>query len=207
MEGVLKMVDLETGKGFRLAQGFEKRERGGVEEEEALIERPWTGTTEPWRSSQQQEIDRAEAIRKSSSHAKLPNWLIIDRPGNSEAYAAMTRGAIPLVPAPGDDAIETPSRKRRRMLAVAASDSGSSFDPMSPQRHANSTPRRPAKRLCSNTPLSESRRRSAPSRLFSPLKPRSLGEVAGLGDTRQMLFDEEVRHTLCKDEEKVMDIL
>ncbi|KAH7312947.1 hypothetical protein BKA65DRAFT_516964 [Rhexocercosporidium sp. MPI-PUGE-AT-0058] len=88
----------------------------------------------------------------------------------------MTANAIPLIPPPSEQpSIQTPTRKRTRPFEIAASDDSSSFDPISPQRYANSTPRRSAKKVCLGTPLSGSRRRSAPTRLWSPRKGDGLG--------------------------------
>ncbi|KAH9221197.1 hypothetical protein DL95DRAFT_382061, partial [Leptodontidium sp. 2 PMI_412] len=110
-------------------------------------------------SSEQQSIDRAEAIR------------------NKEAYQAMTANAVPLVPPPSEQpSMQTPTRKRTRPFEIAASDDSSSFDPISPQRYANSTPRRSAKRVRSGTPLSGSRRMSAPTG-WSPRKGEGLGTL------------------------------
>ncbi len=101
---------------------------------------------------------------------------------HSEAYANMTRGAAPmpiqLKRTPSiqdfpqrervspDRGIETPSRKRRRVREVTASDSTSlqslSLSPCREQRGMNSTPRRrPLARMF--TPNSEVRRRSVPT--------------------------------------------
>jgi hypothetical protein len=71
-----------------------------------------------------------------------------------------------------EDPIRTPSRKRRKVLEIAPSDSSSSFDPISPGKYPNSTPRQRLNRL--GTPLSASRRRSAPTGTCnSPSKQRS----------------------------------
>lgn len=88
----------------------------------------------------------------------------------------MISNAVPLIPPPSEQpSMQTPSRKRTRPFEIAASDDSSSFDPISPQRYANSTPRRSAKRMRSGTPLSGSRRTSAPGRLFA--SPRKAGSV------------------------------
>ncbi|PMD50784.1 uncharacterized protein K444DRAFT_276750 [Hyaloscypha bicolor E] len=95
-----------------------------------------------------------------------------------EAYAEITRGAAPMpqthIEEEGEDEdpIRTPSRKRRKVLEIAASESSSSFEPISPGKYPNSTPRRRMNRL--GTPLSASRRRSAPTGTYnSPSQQRS----------------------------------
>jgi hypothetical protein len=107
----------------------------------------------------------------------------------------MIRGAVPLVPTPPacSESPETPSKKRRR--EIVASDS--SFDSISPQRYSNSTSRPPLKRLCT-TPLSGSRRRSAPNRLLnSPAKaeiPRQM-QMQDYVDVDRVVFKKE--KTVC----------
>ncbi|PVH81083.1 hypothetical protein DL98DRAFT_654273 [Cadophora sp. DSE1049] len=113
------------------------------------------------RSRQRESIEHADNIRR-----------------HTEAYNAMIANAVPLIPPPSEQtSMETPSRKRTRPFEIAASDDSSSFDPISPQRYANSTPRRSAKRMRSGTPLSGSRRTSAPGRLFA--SPRKCGSLSG----------------------------
>jgi hypothetical protein len=68
-----------------------------------------------------------------------------------------------------EDPIRTPGRKRRKVMAIAPSDASSSVDSISPGKYPNSTPRR--RRIRLGTPLSASRRRSAPCN--SPSKLRS----------------------------------
>ncbi|KAH6717073.1 hypothetical protein BKA61DRAFT_654336 [Leptodontidium sp. MPI-SDFR-AT-0119] len=129
-----------------------------VEEEAPIARAFWSEVPSMGleRSSQQESMDRAEAIR------------------NKEAYQAMTANAVPLIPPPSNQpSMQTPTRKRTRPFEIAASDDSSSFDPISPERYANSTPRRSAKRVRSGTPLSGSRRRSAPEG-WSPSKGESL---------------------------------
>jgi hypothetical protein len=109
----------------------------------------------------------------------------------------MTRGAAPLPPEPSEEHLETPSRKRRKVLEIAASDASSSFDPISPGRYPNSTPRRTMKRL--GTPLPGSRRRSAPTGIFkSPFRWRSPKHIEQTGVLQQKSLKEEmtVSHVL-----------
>jgi hypothetical protein len=71
-----------------------------------------------------------------------------------------------------EDPIRTPSRKRRKILEIAASDSSSSMDPIIPGKYPNSTPRR--RQIQLGTPLSASRRHSVPTGTCnSPFKQRS----------------------------------
>ncbi|KAK0102003.1 hypothetical protein ONS96_005971 [Cadophora gregata f. sp. sojae] len=113
------------------------------------------------RTSEQESIDHANQIRR-----------------HKEAYNAMAANAVPLISPPSEQpSMQTPSRKRARPFEVAASDDSSSFDPISPQRYANSTPRRSAKRMRAGTSLSGSRRTSAPGRLFA--STRKCGSLSG----------------------------
>ena len=162
------------------------------------------------RSSQQESIERADEIRMPSVPPQgiTPANLLIGR--HTDAYKAMTANAVPLIPPPSEQpSMQTPSRKRTRPFEIAASDDSSSFDPISPQRYANSTPRRSAKRMRSSTPLSGSRRTSAPGRLFaSPRKAGSLSDfenlklsqsngkcsaTSGFGGPERIQFKEEKR--------------
>ncbi|PMD21408.1 hypothetical protein NA56DRAFT_126233 [Hyaloscypha hepaticicola] len=90
---------------------------------------------------------------------------------HAEAYAEITRGAAPMPRIhtaeeeeeeheEDEDPIRTPGRKRRKVMAIAPSDASSSMDSISPGKYPNSTPRR--RRIRLGTPLSASRRRSAP---------------------------------------------
>jgi hypothetical protein len=74
-------------------------------------------------------------------------------------------------------------------MEVAASDTSSTMDAISPGRYPNSAPRRPLIRL--GTPLSDSRRQSAPTSLFSPLKPNSPRETRERPDIQQAMFKDE----------------
>jgi hypothetical protein len=99
----------------------------------------------------------------------------------------MTRGAAPLVSNPQELLFETPNKKRRRVEEIAPSNASSNFDPISPHRYPQSTPRRPLK---PNTPQSEARRRSAPSRLFNrPLTP--IGQIQDERDLGGMDLKQE----------------
>ncbi|RDL35674.1 uncharacterized protein BP5553_06286 [Venustampulla echinocandica] len=115
---------------------------------------------------------------------------------HAEAYAEMIRGAVHPPQQPQDPTCETPSRKRRRLLEIAASDASSSNEPFSPSKLSYSDPRRPAKRLC--TPQSANRRRSAPSHVLSPLKPMDLNQLRQLDNFQNiMLKMEKTAH--CDD--------
>lgn len=101
----------------------------------------------------------------------------------------MTRGAAPLPPSPERHLLDTPTRKRKR-LEIAASDASSSNEPISPHKYPNSTPRRFAKRLC--TPVSESRRRSAPTDYQrSPLKPLDPNKMRALDNLPSVNLKQE----------------
>ncbi len=91
--------------------------------------------------------------------------------------------------------IRTPRRKRQRVMEISASDSQSSFDPISPVRYLNSTPRRPYKRLC--TPNSESRRQSAPSRIFSSMRVASPTIPQRLSDTDPTVLSLKHEKKVC----------
>jgi hypothetical protein len=83
-----------------------------------------------------------------------------------------------------EDPIRTPGRKRRKVLEIAASNAPSSNEPISPSKYPNSTPRQRMNRP--GTPLSASRRRSAPTATCnSPFKQSSPLRM------EQMLFKEE----------------
>lgn len=92
----------------------------------------------------------------------------------------MTHGAAPLPTPPNlannenenpeSQSIQTPNRKRRRIMEIVASDSGSPLASLSPNRYSDSTPRSPFERM--RTPQSGSRRRSAPG-IMSPSKDKS----------------------------------
>ncbi|KAG4428258.1 hypothetical protein IFR05_016264, partial [Cadophora sp. M221] len=179
----------------RAVRGEDRRHNATVveaNEEEEVEEEEVQNTRTSWsevpsmrldRSSQQQSIDRVEAIR------------------NKEAYQAMTANAVPLIPPSEQPSMKTPTRKRTRPFEIAASDDSSSLDPISPQRYANSTPRRSAKRIRSGTPLSGSRRRSAPTTMWSPRKGEELGNYETLkpsqssGDVKAMFKVEKPRDT------------
>ncbi|KAJ5052244.1 uncharacterized protein L3040_002000 [Drepanopeziza brunnea f. sp. 'multigermtubi'] len=186
-----------TAEFSRWEEGEE--EEGGEEEEKG--ERPirrkdWSDDTDfQPRSSQMESIERAPDTSP--------------RPGHLEAYKTMTRGAAPLPQSVDQAVAQTPSRKRSRPREIVASDSSSSSDRISPQRYVNSTPKRSTKRIRSDTPgtpLSDSRRKSAPSKLNSPHKPtpRRLPSYPRVGsgsleqsyqDGRPIVFKEEMKDT------------
>ncbi|KUJ16903.1 uncharacterized protein LY89DRAFT_782148 [Mollisia scopiformis] len=115
----------------------------------------------------------------------------IDVDRHAAGYTEMIRGARPMIEPPAEEDISTPSRKRRR-VEIAASDSSSwNSISLSPIRHSNSTPRRRPQPPAS--PLSGSRRRSAPMQYFSLVKAR---------DTRDYQAEERLRQTLFKREKK-----
>ncbi|KAL2060974.1 hypothetical protein VTL71DRAFT_9026 [Oculimacula yallundae] len=131
-----------------------------------------------FRSSQQDSIDRAESLR------------------NKEAYEAMTANAVPLLEHPSEQpSMQTPTRKRTLPFEIADSEDRSSLDPISPHRYANSTPRRSPKRMRPGTPFSGSRRRSAPTGLWSPRKGDGLGAFKSLklsqSSAEKAVFKEE----------------
>jgi hypothetical protein len=130
----------------------------------------------------QQEAQEATRIEATSEEApKCPQGVDVDYflcTGHAEAYAELTRGAAPMPreqeedEEEDEDPIITPGRKRRRLLEIAASESSSSFDAISPGKYPNSTPRR--RMIRQGTPLSASRRRSVPTSTYnSPSKQRS----------------------------------
>ncbi|CZR62088.1 uncharacterized protein PAC_11985 [Phialocephala subalpina] len=110
---------------------------------------------------------------------------------HAAGYAEMTRGARPFVPPPAEEDISTPSRKRRR-IEIAASDSNS-WNSISPIPHPNSTPRR--RRPPPVSPLSGSRRRSAPMDFLSPRKQRDPRDYEAEEQIRQQLFKQEMKDT------------
>jgi hypothetical protein len=131
-----------------------------------------------------QEAEKAARLEAASEFPKDTHLLDADCvpcTGHAEAYAEITRGAAPMPRTytaeeeeheeheEDEDPIRTPGRKRRKVMAIAPSDASSSMGSISPGKYPNSTPRR--RRIRLGTPLSASRRRSAPCN--SPSKLRS----------------------------------
>jgi hypothetical protein len=141
----------------------------------------------PERLQEAEKAARIEAAREFPDDTHLLGANCVPCTGHAEAYADITRGAAPIPRThtaeeeeheereedeedeEDEDPIRTPGRKRRKVIAIAPSDASSSMDSISPGKYPNSTPRR--RRIRLGTPLSASRRRSAPCN--SPSKLRS----------------------------------
>jgi hypothetical protein len=118
------------------------------------------------------------------------SYVLTSRAAHAEAYARMTRLAAPLQPShPHPD---TPSKKRRRVDTIEASEDSSRYDSLSPRRRSNtlSEAGRAARRL--STP--ENSRVSAPSRLEdrSPLQANT---------PKRRRFEEPERAIVKKEKE------
>lgn len=105
----------------------QEEEEDDVQEEDSSTEQPWSPCSDKsLRSSQQREIDRAEIMREPLSLYSLHRLLkCLNR--YIEACAAMIKGAISFIPPPAESSVVTPSRKRRRTMEIAPSNSSSSF--------------------------------------------------------------------------------
>jgi len=132
----------------------------------------------PERLQEAEKAARLAAASEFPNHTHFLHANCVPCTGHAEAYAEITRGAAPMPRTytaeeeehdEDEDPIRTPGRKRRKVMAIAPSDASSSMDSISPGEYPNSTPRR--RRIRLGTPLSASRRRSAPCN--SPSKLRS----------------------------------